>query len=294
MDLYDSLLFVHEEGFVRQVYWPVCWNGRSYLPYQSLTQHRCKYLARKSVLPSHKHKYSIYDDAAMVLVKKAHYTLAYRGGILLRIVRVLYLHRYNGGYTRVFLCTGSCGLTCGGLRCRRGGRVAREAAEYMGECESSCGGNDDCGEHHCLCSLGLGWYGREGVWPVVANPCIGYTDKGISYSCRWMQRCIAYSEASRSKYSIIQVSSSFFFEFVQASSALLGSVSNILLFSEPWTLGYIGAIVFLTLAFTFYIVGNIKVKKGTVALEPKLVQVSNPIQLRVEQQGIRVTVSVWK
>lgn len=96
------------------------------------------------------------------------------------------------------------------------------------------------------------------------------------------------------KYSIIQVSSSFFFEFVQASSSLLGSVSNILLFSEPWTLGYMGAIVFLALAFAFYIVGNIKVKKGTVALEPKLVQVSNPIQLRVEQQGIRVTVSVWK
>lgn len=96
------------------------------------------------------------------------------------------------------------------------------------------------------------------------------------------------------KYSIIHASSSFFFEFIQASSALLGSLSNILLFNEPWGLGYVGAFLFLGLAFAFYIVGNIKVKKGTVALEPKLVEVSNPIQLRVEQEGIRVTVSVWK
>lgn len=96
------------------------------------------------------------------------------------------------------------------------------------------------------------------------------------------------------KYSIIQNSSSFFFEFVQASSALLGSLSNVLLFHESWALGYIGAFLFLGLAFIFYIIGNMKVKKETVAREIKTLQIENPIQLRVEKEGVKVVVSVWK
>lgn len=96
------------------------------------------------------------------------------------------------------------------------------------------------------------------------------------------------------KYSIIHVSSSFFFEFVQAASALLGSLSNVLVFSEPWGPGYIGAFLFIGLAFVFYIIGNTKVKKGTVARETKTLQIENPIQLRVEKEGVKVVVSVWK
>ena len=95
------------------------------------------------------------------------------------------------------------------------------------------------------------------------------------------------------KYSIIQVSSSFFFEFVQASSALLGSLSNVLLFSEPWGPGYIGAFLFLGLAFTFYSLGNVKSKKEIV-LSSSILQIENPIQLHVEHQGVKVAVSVWK
>jgi drug/metabolite transporter (DMT)-like permease len=95
------------------------------------------------------------------------------------------------------------------------------------------------------------------------------------------------------KYSIIQVSSSFFFEFIQASSALLGSLSNILLFNEPWGLGYIGAFLFLGLAFVFYSIGNMKTKK-VVIVNPKVLEIENPIQLRLEQQGVKVVVSVWK
>jgi len=95
------------------------------------------------------------------------------------------------------------------------------------------------------------------------------------------------------KYSIIHASSSFFFEFVQASSALLGSLSNILLFNEPWGLGYIGAFLFIGLAFTFYSIGNMKIKKEAVETQKNL-QIENPIKLHVEKDGVKVVVSVWK
>ena len=95
------------------------------------------------------------------------------------------------------------------------------------------------------------------------------------------------------KYSIIHASSSFFFEFVQASSALLGSLSNILLFNESWGFGYIGAFLFLGLAFLFYSIGNMKIKKAPV-VNAKVLEIENPIQLRLEQQGVKVVVSVWK
>ena len=55
-----------------------------------------------------------------------------------------------------------------------------------------------------------------------------------------------------SKYSIINVSSAFFFEFVQSSSSLLGSIANILIFGEAWSYSYIAAFALLGISFALY------------------------------------------
>jgi len=56
-----------------------------------------------------------------------------------------------------------------------------------------------------------------------------------------------------SKYSTIQYSSSFFFEFVQALSALSCSVASILFFNEKWSASYVCAFFFMTFSFIAYI-----------------------------------------
>lgn len=55
-----------------------------------------------------------------------------------------------------------------------------------------------------------------------------------------------------SKYATIQNSSGFFFEFVQSSSSLLGSLANILIFKEPWNAGYLVSFVLLAISFALY------------------------------------------
>lgn len=55
-----------------------------------------------------------------------------------------------------------------------------------------------------------------------------------------------------SKYSTIQYSSAFFFEFVQASGSLFSSVANILVFGEPWNSGYIVAFICMAASFAAY------------------------------------------
>jgi hypothetical protein len=54
------------------------------------------------------------------------------------------------------------------------------------------------------------------------------------------------------KYTIIQLSNAFFFEFIQATAALIGSFANILLFNEPWGPGYIVAFILLAASFGLY------------------------------------------
>jgi hypothetical protein len=54
------------------------------------------------------------------------------------------------------------------------------------------------------------------------------------------------------KYSIIQLSNAFFFEFLQSTAALVGSFANILLFNEPWGPGYIVAFILLAASFGLY------------------------------------------
>jgi len=58
--------------------------------------------------------------------------------------------------------------------------------------------------------------------------------------------------ARNTKYSVIQASNAFFFEFIQATAALIGSFANILLFDEPWGPGYIVAFVLLAISFGLY------------------------------------------
>jgi drug/metabolite transporter (DMT)-like permease len=54
------------------------------------------------------------------------------------------------------------------------------------------------------------------------------------------------------KYATIKHSNAFFFEFAQSSGALLGSIANILVFREPWGIGYGIAIVLMSISFALY------------------------------------------
>ena len=90
-----------------------------------------------------------------------------------------------------------------------------------------------------------------------------------------------------SKYSTIQYSNAFFFEFVQSSASLLGSLANILLFGEPWGDGYIAAIVLMTLSYAVYIKAKNESKKATAAATAKTVKqqpiivIDNPIEIEM-------------
>ena len=83
--------------------------------------------------------------------------------------------------------------------------------------------------------------------------------------------------ARNSKYSAIQNSNAFFFEFIQASSALLCSVASILLFNEPWSAGYSIAFACMSLSFMSYIQAK-RVDKS-MKEKAKLQRVVNPILL---------------
>ena len=85
-----------------------------------------------------------------------------------------------------------------------------------------------------------------------------------------------------SKYSTIQYSNAFFFEFVQSSASLLGSLANILIFGEPWGHGYIAAIVLMALSYGVYIQAKNVSKKATVATQQKtVIIIDNPIEIEM-------------
>jgi drug/metabolite transporter (DMT)-like permease len=83
--------------------------------------------------------------------------------------------------------------------------------------------------------------------------------------------------ARNSKYSAIQNSNAFFFEFIQASSSLICSVASILLFNEPWSVGYSIAFICMMLSFMSYIQAKRVVKN--IQEKAKLKRVDNPIIL---------------
>jgi len=94
-----------------------------------------------------------------------------------------------------------------------------------------------------------------------------------------------------SKYSTIQYSNAFFFEFVQSSAALLGSLANILVFGEPWGHGYIAAIVLMTLSYAVYIKAKNESKKATAVKTVKqqpVIIIDNPIEIELR------TIRGWK
>lgn len=82
-----------------------------------------------------------------------------------------------------------------------------------------------------------------------------------------------------SKYLTIQHSNAFFFEFVQAASALLGSIANILIFGEPWGHGYIASLILTAMSFALYSQAKCSVKRPEIVAEPTVV--INPLQISV-------------
>ena len=102
-----------------------------------------------------------------------------------------------------------------------------------------------------------------------------------------------------SKYSTIQHSNAFFFEFVQSSGSLLTSITSILIFKEPWGPAYIAAFFLLSIAFAMYSKAKL-VAKEQIKAEQKTtsthtikdqVSVVNPINHK--EATIEVTVT-WK
>lgn len=81
-----------------------------------------------------------------------------------------------------------------------------------------------------------------------------------------------------SKYSVIYYSNAFFFEFVQAASALFGSVANILIFGEPWNSGYIVAFICMAASFAAYSYAKTvkKVSKAVVETPEPIIIVVAP------------------
>ena len=101
-----------------------------------------------------------------------------------------------------------------------------------------------------------------------------------------------------SKYATIQYANAFFFEFVQASGALLGSLANILLFAEPWGAGYIVSLLLLAASFAIYSKARLVSKKASVKKAPlqaaNHIETANPIKIKIIYLQQREVVESWK
>lgn len=101
-----------------------------------------------------------------------------------------------------------------------------------------------------------------------------------------------------SKYATIQYANAFFFEFVQASGALLGSLANILLFAEPWGPGYIVSLLLLAASFAIYSKARLVSKKASVKKAPlqaaNHTETANPIKIKIIYLQQREVVESWK
>ena len=107
------------------------------------------------------------------------------------------------------------------------------------------------------------------------------------------------------KYATIKNSNSFFVEFAQSSGSLLGSLANILIFREPWSSGYIAAIILMAISFGLYAQTKRKVNMPLPPDYPKgEIRIINPLETNLKiqtvaakQQGdgkIIVSVTLWK
>jgi hypothetical protein len=106
------------------------------------------------------------------------------------------------------------------------------------------------------------------------------------------------------KYATIKHSNAFFVEFAQSSGSLLGSLANILVFKEPWGIGYIVAIILMTISFGLYAQTKRKAKMPPPPDYPKGdIRIINPLDANLkistatakQQDGkIVVSVTLWK
>jgi drug/metabolite transporter (DMT)-like permease len=106
------------------------------------------------------------------------------------------------------------------------------------------------------------------------------------------------------KYATIKHSNAFFVEFAQSSGSLLGSLANILVFKEPWGVGYIVAVLLMAISFGLYAQTKRKVKMPPPPNYPKGdIRIINPLDANLkistatakQQDGkIVVSVTLWK
>jgi hypothetical protein len=114
------------------------------------------------------------------------------------------------------------------------------------------------------------------------------------------------------KYATIKNSSAFFFEFAQSSGSLLGSIANILVFNEPWSIGYIIAMILMTISFALYIKTKQTIimppppnyPKGDICItnpidtQPKVVVAPSKVKMITTKEEVNgntlLIVSVWK
>ena len=128
---------------------------------------------------------------------------------------------------------------------------------------------------------------------------VGATYQGmILLTCVSLALPILKLVIRNSKYAMIQYANAFFFEFVQASGALLGSLANILLFAEPWGPGYIVSLLLLAASFAIYSKARLVSKKASVKKAPlqaaNHIETANPIKIKIVYLQQREVISTWK
>lgn len=106
------------------------------------------------------------------------------------------------------------------------------------------------------------------------------------------------------KYATIKHSNAFFVEFAQSSGSLLGSLANILVFHEPWTPGYIAAIILMAISFGLYAQTKRKIDMPPPPDYPKgEIRIVNPLETSIKVQTVAakqqdgkivVSVTLWK
>jgi len=107
------------------------------------------------------------------------------------------------------------------------------------------------------------------------------------------------------KYATIKNSNAFFVEFAQSAGSLLGSLANILVFAEPWGVGYIAAIILMAISFILYAQTKRQVKMPPPPNYPKgEIRIVNPLDTHLkistatakqqENGKIVVSVTLWK
>jgi len=100
------------------------------------------------------------------------------------------------------------------------------------------------------------------------------------------------------KYATIKHSNAFFFEFMQSTGSLLGSLACIVVFQEPWSIGYIIGICLMTISFILYAQTKREVEMPPPPNYPKGdIQIINPldtVKVHKSEEKIVLTVTLWK